>query len=107
MRMCSSRAIQRDAARSQGVKRGSCIGSERAPAVPAAVLTAARKPLGAVVSRSIANVQLTRTMPGAPDGYYVILQFKTAFAHKEEALETVIPMMDKDGKWRVSGYFIK
>lgn len=27
--------------------------------------------------------------------------------NKKSAIETVTPMMDKDGKWRVSGYYIK
>jgi phosphoglycolate phosphatase len=31
----------------------------------------------------------------------------TAFQNKKSAIETVMPMLDSDGKWRVSGYFIK
>ena len=53
------------------------------------------------------HAQFTKTMPGAPDGEYVILQFDTSFADKKAAIETVTPMKDKDGKWRVAGYFIK
>ncbi|MDL1980609.1 MAG: DUF4019 domain-containing protein [Deltaproteobacteria bacterium] len=26
---------------------------------------------------------------------------------KKSAIETVTPMMEKDGQWRVSGYFIR
>ncbi len=44
---------------------------------------------------------------GAPDGEYVVIQFETSFEHKRSAIETVTPMMDRDGKWRVSGYYIK
>ena len=29
------------------------------------------------------------------------------FEHKKAAIETVTPTMDKGGKWRVSGYYIK
>jgi len=29
------------------------------------------------------------------------------FEKKKAAVETVTPMMDRDGTWRVSGYFIK
>ena len=47
------------------------------------------------------------SLPGAPDGEYVVLQFDTSFANKKEAVETVTPMLDKDGKWKVSGYYIK
>jgi len=42
-----------------------------------------------------------------PDGDYVIIQFDTSFENKKSAIETVTPMLDKDGVWRVSGYYIK
>ena len=68
---------------------------------------AVRKPLGNVISRSIKSQKYMTTLPGAPDGKYVVIQFETSFSNKKEAIETVTPMMDNDGKWRVSGYFIK
>jgi hypothetical protein len=37
----------------------------------------------------------------------VVITFETAFENKASAVETVTPMLEKDGKWRVSGYFIK
>jgi hypothetical protein len=70
-------------------------------------LNAVRKPLGALVSRKLKNATYTKTLPGAPDGEYVVLQFDTSFTNKKEAVETITPMLDKDGKWKVSGYFIK
>ena len=66
-----------------------------------------RKPLGTLVSRELKATRYTTSAPGAPDGQYVIIQYNTSFANKKSAVETVTPMMDKDGKWRVSGYFIK
>jgi len=66
-----------------------------------------RKPLGTLVSRKLKASHYTTSAPGAPDGQYVIIQYNTNFANKKSAVETVTPMMDKDGKWRVSGYFIK
>jgi hypothetical protein len=36
-----------------------------------------------------------------------VIQFDTSFKNKKSAIETVTAMLDKDGKWRVSGYFIK
>lgn len=72
-----------------------------------AALDAVRKPLGALVSRKLKSAKHTTAIPGAPDGEYVILQYETAFANKKEAVETITPMLDKDGVWRVSGYFIK
>ena len=73
----------------------------------AARIAAVRKPLGPVKSRSISSAKFTATLPGAPDGEYVVLQFATSFDRKAEATETVTPMKDADGQWRVSGYYIK
>lgn len=68
---------------------------------------ATRSPLGAVRERQAAGAQFTRTLPGAPDGEYVVIQYRTRFEHKAAAVETVTPMRDPDGQWRVSGYFIR
>jgi hypothetical protein len=70
-------------------------------------LGGARKPLGKVVSRELKSKEYTTTVPGAPDGQYVILQYKTSFEHRKSAIETITPMLDKDKKWRVSGYYIR
>jgi hypothetical protein len=70
-------------------------------------LQAVRKPLGEVVSRQMKSATYTTSLPGAPDGEYVVIQFDTAFENKKAAIETVTPMMDQDGTWRVSGYYIK
>jgi hypothetical protein len=70
-------------------------------------LEATRKPLGALLSRKVTSSQYATTLPGAPDGEYVVIQFKSSFANKKTAIETITPMKDPDGKWRVSGYFIK
>jgi Protein of unknown function (DUF4019) len=72
-----------------------------------ASLDTARKPLGSLISRKRKSAKYTKSVPGAPDGEYVILQFDTTFANKKEAVETVTPMLEKDGKWKVSGYFVK
>jgi hypothetical protein len=60
-----------------------------------------------VVARKLKSKQYTRTLPGAPDGEYVVIQYETTFENKQSATETVTPMLDKDGVWRVSGYYIK
>ena len=66
-----------------------------------------RDSLGTLVSRKFKTATFATTLPGAPDGKYVVLQYDTSFAHKKSAVETVTPMMDKDGQWRVSGYYIR
>jgi hypothetical protein len=70
-------------------------------------MTAFRKPLGTVVSRKLKSMNFTRTLPGAPDGEYVVIQYDTSFENKKSAVETITPMHDIDRKWRVSGYYIK
>jgi hypothetical protein len=71
---------------------------------------AARAPYGRVESRRMAAAFPTRHLPGAPEGDYVVIQYSTFFdklADNVKVIETVIPMRDKDGFWRVSGYFVK
>jgi len=70
-------------------------------------LQAVRTPLGKLVSRTVKSSHYKTSLPGAPDGEYVVIQFSTSFEHKNSAIETVTPMMDKDGQWRVSGYVIR
>ena len=70
-------------------------------------LKAVRGPLGKKVARTLKSSTYATSLPGAPDGEYVVIQFDTSFENKKTAVETVTPMLDKDGKWRVSGYYIK
>jgi Protein of unknown function (DUF4019) len=51
--------------------------------------------------------EYTEKLPGAPDGKYVVIQYDTVFEKKASAIETVTPMAEADGKWRVSGYYIR
>jgi hypothetical protein len=66
-----------------------------------------RGQFGKLISRKLKSTQYTTTLPGAPDGKYVVIQYDTSFENKKSALETITPMLDKDGQWRVSGYFIR
>jgi hypothetical protein len=70
-------------------------------------LQSVRTPLGKVDSRKLKSTRYTETLPGAPDGEYVVIQYETHFEKKRSALETITPMKDKNGQWRVSGYYIK
>jgi hypothetical protein len=70
-------------------------------------LKGARAPLGTLKARKVKAATFTRSAPGAPDGEYVVIQFETQFEKKAAAVETVTPMREKDGSWRVSGYYIK
>jgi hypothetical protein len=66
-----------------------------------------RTPLGKVHSREVLQYQYLTSVPGAPKGEFVVIQFKTSFEQKPNSVETITPMLDSDGQWRVSGYYIK
>ena len=70
-------------------------------------LPAVRKLFGEPVSRKLGSITYTQSLPAAPEGEYVVIQIATSFENQKHAIETVIPMLDSDGKWRVSGYYIK
>lgn len=67
---------------------------------------AAREPLGEVSSRKFHATEYKTSIPGAPDGQYVIVYYDTAFAQKSAATESVT-LMKSDGSYKVAGYFIK
>ena len=70
-------------------------------------LEGVRKPLGAVTTRTEQTAKSATSLPGAPDGRYVVMTFATSFANRKAATETVTFLQDTDGTWRAAGYFIK
>jgi hypothetical protein len=70
-------------------------------------LGAARGPLGRLLFRRLKSAESRTSLPGAPDGKYVIIQYDTTFENKKAAVETITPMQEPDGSWKVTGYFIK
>jgi hypothetical protein len=71
----------------------------------AAKVGGARTPLGAMSSRTLKDVKLTKTLPGMRDGQYATVRFDTTFAHKAAAVET-LSLESEGGAWSVIGYFI-
>ena len=59
------------------------------------------------MARKAVKADYSRTLPGAPDGEYVVQQYSSAFENKKEAMETVVLLREKDGSWKTVGYFIK
>jgi Protein of unknown function (DUF4019) len=70
-------------------------------------LNSVRTPLGKVVSRKLAAADYKNSPPNAPAGEYVVLRYDTSFENRKESTEIVSFTLDKDGKWRAAGYFIK
>jgi hypothetical protein len=71
------------------------------------MLRTTRAPLGKVLSRTLKSAEYKTSLPGAPDGQYVVIQYESSFEHKKSAIETVTPTLGDDGQWRVSGYYIR
>ncbi len=65
-----------------------------------------RAPLGKVSERNLKSAKYTKTLPDAPDGEYVVIQYDTNFKNKPMLTETVTTILEKDGKWKVAGYYI-
>jgi hypothetical protein len=66
-----------------------------------------RPPLGALSQRAQLGTQFRKNIPGAPDGEYAIVLFRTTFAKKMDARETLTLEHEPDGAWRVIGYLIQ
>ena len=64
-------------------------------------------PFGKLKQRTFIAAKYMTELPGAPDGEYVVIQFQSSFEKKEKAVETITPKLAPDGKWRVSGYFVR
>ena len=79
--------------------------SKASPGAWAMKTSQLREPLGAMASRNLKAVKLTRILPGMRDGQYATVEFDSSFAHKAAAEETVTLISDK-GAWSVIGYTV-
>lgn len=68
---------------------------------------AMRAPLGIVLARKMRSVTYAHVLPNAPPGDYVVIEYDTRFENRPQAIETVTPMREKDGSWKVAGYFVR
>jgi hypothetical protein len=66
-----------------------------------------RAPFGQLKSRKLRGAQYATSLPNAPPGQYVVIQYDASFEHQPAVVETITPMLDTDGKWRVSGYYVR
>jgi hypothetical protein len=65
-----------------------------------------RTPLGKVSERNVKSKRYTTTLPDAPEREYVVIEYETVFKNKQTVTETVTSVLEKDGKWKVAGYYI-
>lgn len=66
---------------------------------------AMRDGVGEMQQRNFTSAKATKSMAGAPDGDYMVLEFASAFAKKAKASESVM-MSREGGTWKGCGYFI-
>ena len=64
-----------------------------------------RRPLGKVITREVTGSSSHTSLPGVPDGEYIVVVLSTSYEHKSSATETVTVSKVDDG-WRSVGYFI-
>ena len=69
-------------------------------------VSAVREKTGKLRSRALKSAEYSENLPNAPAGKYVIMQYESSF-DVGPTVETVVPMQQKDGSWKVSGYFVK
>jgi hypothetical protein len=70
-------------------------------------LRKARTPFEPFGERQLVGAAYRTVLPQAPPGQYVVLEYRTVARRGKKVLETVTPMKDEDGRWRVAGYFIR
>jgi len=66
-----------------------------------------RQRFGKLSSRRLESTEPSTTLPGAPDGQYVVLTYESVFGGKRSALEIVTTTLDEDGKWKVLRYALR
>ena len=72
-----------------------------------ATIKGARDSFGALVARVRTTAASVRTLPGVPDGDYVVLHYTTSFVKKKDADETLTQSRAADGVWRMVGYSLR
>jgi Protein of unknown function (DUF4019) len=66
-----------------------------------------REHLGRVLSRKLLKADPLKNVAGLPPGQFVGMQYRTSFEKLKNAVEVIVPVLDKDGQWRVSEYVVQ
>jgi len=65
----------------------------------------AHGPLDSLRSRSMVEARYTTSLPNAPEGEYVVVQYRATYG-SEEVTETMY-LKNEQGEWGVAGYLIR
>ncbi len=63
--------------------------------------------LGSAEKRKLVSATPRQSLPGMPDGDYVVITWSTKFEHKARALELITVTKEKGEQWKVVGYVIR
>jgi Protein of unknown function (DUF4019) len=63
--------------------------------------------LGKIRGRKLLNAVYTSKLAGAQEGEYVVVTFLAGYERLGSGIETVIPQLQPDGTWKISGYGVK
>jgi Protein of unknown function (DUF4019) len=73
----------------------------------AAQIEKTRAGTGALQSRDLIDASYATTVPGAPEGQYVVLHYRSSFANRPDEVVETLTLAFAKGYWRVSGYYVK
>jgi hypothetical protein len=64
-------------------------------------------PLGPLVVRAPQGREYTTTLPGAPEGEYIVITYGSSYTQLEDAVETVVMVRNPGGEWKPAGYYVR
>lgn len=70
-------------------------------------LEGSRRNVGPLTERSLKSALVTKDLPNAPQGKYVVTTFETRFQAPQPVWEILTTFLSPNGQWRVVGYQIK
>lgn len=71
-------------------------------------IASVRRPMGQLISRTLASSDVKENLAGQPPGIYTIFIYRSVFRGKGEAVEThTVYRADRNQPWQNAGYYIK
>lgn len=64
-------------------------------------------PLGPLLSRAPQGREYTTTLPNAPKGEYVVITYGSSYTQLENAVETLVMVLNPAGDWKPAGYYVR
>lgn len=71
-----------------------------------AALRALREPLGGIQKREVVRALAATSIPGRPEGSYVIVQFRANFASRSDVMEKLTMARSASGDWQACEYAV-